>query len=208
MKKLNLILLISVLVLIIAVSLSFVFIFNEPEENLNESLNNQENVGEQINQEIQEEPEPSFREKTLEYDTSEKILNLVNSFALIERDDVLFPSIEVYESQQGTEYDLLRMALNILLNHQIQGAFVVYDYSGEIGAVINFRDVEEPKYYYFEDGVMKMAHHGWSFDELMEAEESRLGISIDKYGTLFEGDIRSEEEINILDVEEWVNYEQ
>ena len=215
MKRLNLILLISILVLVVAVSLSFVFIFNEPKENINESLNNQENItqeiGGEVNQEVpeevQEEVELSFREKTLEYDTSEKVMNLVNSFMLIERDNVLLPANEVYEAEEGTEYDLFRMALNILLDHNIQGAILVYDYSGEIGAVVNFRDVEKPMYYYFEEGVMKMAHHGWSFDELIEAEESRLGINIDKYGILFEGDVRDDIEMNIMDVEEWVDAE-
>jgi hypothetical protein len=131
-------------------------------------------------------------------------MDLINSFEIIERDDVLLPAKIVYEAGEGTEYDLLRLSLNILLNHQIQGVIVVYEYGENIGVVINFRDVEKPMYYYFEDGVMKMKHHGWSFGELITAEETRLGIKIDRYGTLFEGDVRGEENINVIDVEMWI----
>src|SRR6056297_490146 len=182
MKRINLILIVSILFLIVVGSLSVVFVFNKSDKNLNEGGNNSSDENTQKIKEV----EPSFREKTLAYDTSQKILDLLNSFKLIERDNNLFSANEVYEAQEGTEYDLLRLATNILLNHNIQAVIVVYQYGEEVNAVVNFRDVDEPKYYYFEEGVMKMKHHGWSFNELMESEESRLGINIDKYGTLFE----------------------
>jgi len=204
MKRINLILIVSILFLIVVGSLSVVFVFNKSDKNLNEGGNNSSDENTQKIKEV----EPSFREKTLAYDTSQKILDLLNSFKLIERDNNLFSANEVYEAQEGTEYDLLRLATNILLNHNIQAVIVVYQYGEEVNAVVNFRDVDEPKYYYFEEGVMKMKHHGWSFNELMESEESRLGINIDKYGTLFENNVRGNQNINLLEIDgDWVDYE-
>ena len=170
-----------------------------------------ENVSEKINDDKVIEFEQggesvvvvSFVEQTLEYNTSQKVMDLINSFEVIERDGNLLPAKTVYEAGEGTEYDLLRLALNILLNHNIQGSLIVYEYGENIGAVVNFRDVEQPMYYYFEEGIMKMSHHGWSFDELISTEENRLGIEVNRYGALFEGDMRGDKNLNIIDVEMW-----
>ncbi|NCN86781.1 hypothetical protein GW932_03020 [archaeon] len=195
MKKLNLILIVTIVVLIIVGVISMFFIYGNNENDLQN-----ENKSFVTNESLDIE---SFYEQTIEYNDSQKILNLINSFEIIVRDDNLLSSKEVYEAREGTEYDLLRLVLNILLNHQIQGALFVYQYENNFEAVVVFRDVDEPRYYYFEEGVLKMKHHGWSFDELINSEEERIGIEISKYGTIFEGDLRGNKILNIKDVEEW-----
>lgn len=192
------------LFLIIISSIVLVLVYDNKNKNLNLEA---ENVSEEVKIIFEEIEEPiieiSFIEQTSEYDTSQKVIDLINTFNIIGRDDILLPAKEVYEIGEGTEYDLLRLASNILLNHQIQAIFLVYEYGENIGAAVNFRGVEEPMYYYFEDDILKMKHHGSSFEELIVSEEERLGISVDRYGALFEGDLRGDSILNIKDVEMW-----
>ena len=205
MKKVNFILLVSILVLIIILSVVVIFIYDKDSDVVEfVAENNGSEIVPIIDEENREEViELSFEEKTLNYDSSQKVLDLINSFDIIARDNVLFPADSVYDAKEGTEYDLLRLANNILLDHQIQAVIFVYDYGVNVNAVVNFRDIEKPMYYYFEDGMMKMAHHGWSFVELIAAEESRMSVDITRYGVLFEGDVRGDGEINIMEVEDW-----
>jgi hypothetical protein len=115
----------------------------------------------------------------------------------------LLPAIRTYNAKEGTEYDLFRLVFNILLKNGYQGVIFVYEYDSNIGVVLNFRDKEKPMYYYFEEGVLKMEHHGWSFSDLLFKEEQRENIKIDRFGIIFEGDLTRDYNLSVTDVEEW-----
>jgi hypothetical protein len=225
MKRINLILIISILVLIIVGSLVVLFVFGEEGKENQEKINPSE-VIENYSQLVEgisyrggtylnfsgtiydyclSRDEMKMILEMKRYNTSEKIMNFVNEeFEIVEGENLTILSVfETYEKKAGSEYDILRVVLNMLLENGYQGVYFVYEYGGDVNAVINFRDIEKPMYYYFEHGELKMAHHGWSFKELILAEEKRQGILIDRFGTLGEKNLLERKNLNLLDVYEW-----
>jgi len=139
------------------------------------------------------------------YNSSQNVLNLINNeFQIISRDDsLIWPSIITYNNKKGTEADIFRLIFDMFLLNNYNSAYFVYEYDSNIGAILVFRDLDEPKYFYFEDGVLNMTHHGWSFNELLDVEEQRENIIIDRYGIIFEGDLVKDYNLSIIDVKEW-----
>jgi hypothetical protein len=226
MRRINLILIVSILFLIVVGSLFFVFY---EDKKTNETIN----VSEVIENYSQLVEGISYRGGTYlnfthsiyerclnpdemkiildikKYNTSEKIMNFVNEeFEIFEGDRDMRSPFEVYVSRSGTEYELLRMIVNMLLENGYSGVYFIYEVDGKYHAVINFRDIEEPKYYYFEGGELKMAHHGWSFRELILSEEERNGFVIDRFGVVGETKIIENKNLNILNVSEWGDREE
>ena len=147
----------------------------------------------------------AFVNETKQYNTSQSILDLINNeFEIVSRDDsLIWPAIITHQNKKGTEYDLLRLIFNLLRLNDYEAAYFVYEYDSNIGVVVNFRDLDEPKYFYFEDSVLNMTHHGWSFNELLGAEEQRENIIIDRFGIIFGRDLPKYYNLSVTDVEYW-----
>lgn len=136
------------------------------------------------------EPKP-FTEDQLsiirQINTSEDLINYINSNISIKPQiDILTkqPS-EVLSTMEGNKSDVASL-INELLNRQgLYSSTILYAYinNGEeyIDLIIPFRDVDEPRYIYFEDNGINMMHHGWSYDEMFKAEEARASLSIESY---------------------------
>lgn len=221
MKRINLVLIIGILVLVIVGSLVVLFVFDgfssseekavlpDSYENLTEGLvyrgGTYLNFSKTIYPYCLNEEEAKMILEMKRYNTSEKIMNFINEeFEIVEDDDIIMPPVlEVYKSKSGSKYDVFRFVLNMLLENGYMGVYFVYEYGEEFDAVINFRDIEKPMYYYFEEGELKMAHHGWSFKELILAEEERQGILIDRFGTLGQKNLFERKDLNLFDINEW-----
>jgi hypothetical protein len=118
---------------------------------------------------------------------SQEIIDFINSNISIKPQiDILTkqPS-EVLSTMEGNKSDVASL-INELLNRQgLYSSTILYAYinNGEeyIDLIIPFRDVDEPRYIYFEDNGINMMHHGWSYDEMFKAEEARASLSIESY---------------------------
>jgi len=152
------------------------------------------------------EQRQTFVNEIGQYNTNQSILDLINNeFTIISREDsLIWPAIITYQNKKGTEYDLLRLIFTILLFNDYNEGYIVYEYGSNVGVVVTFRDLDEPRYFYFENEVLNMNLSGWSFSDLMDLEEQRENIIIDRYGGMFEGDVAGDYNLTITDVEEWV----
>jgi hypothetical protein len=178
--------------------------FNNLEENVsigNESINENNLRCNRFNRQINEQ-ELILLNEVQAYDTSDKMLNFINEFNIIERDDVMVSVLETYNKREGTKYDVLRLIHYILSENCYQRSFLVYTYDDIYNAVINFRDVDEPKYIYY-DNIWKIEHHGWNYNDLLNNEEKRLNIKINKYGIVHEKEIFNHNNLSIQNVYEW-----
>jgi len=139
------------------------------------------------------------------YNTSQSILDFINNeFEIISRDDsLIWPAIITYQNKKGTEADLFRLMFTMVHILSYEGSYFVYEFGSNTEVVLPFRDLDEPKHYYFEEGVLNLSFHGWSFEELLDFEEQRENIIIDKYGIIFEGDIFGYYNLSITGVDEW-----
>ncbi len=149
----------------------------------------------------------TFVNEIVLYNTSSLILNLINSdFEIVSRENTfIYPSIITYENKKGTPEDLLRLILTILLFNQWNGVYFVYEENSNLEAIVPFRDLEihESRYFYFENGIFKIASAGESFEDILSSEELRQNILIDRYGIIFEGDISTPYNLTKSGIQEW-----
>lgn len=92
---------------------------------------------------------------------------------------------ELLNSKEGNKSDVATFIRNILDRQGLYSSTIVYSYiendQENIDIIVPFRDVDEPKYIYFEDNKAHMTHHGWSYTEMFEAEEKRKSITIESH---------------------------
>jgi predicted ribonuclease YlaK len=69
----------------------------------------------------------------------------------------------------------------LLQSMNIESGVIEYEYGDKVNLVVVFREEDIPKYITFTDKGVLMFEHGWSFEDLIKAEENRLNISIDRY---------------------------
>jgi len=224
--------LVLIILIIIVVAGAIIFVLNDTEEPFDKEKSQPENISEnktldnktsQFNEtsnkstsmtkqdEITREMELEMESEMKEYDSSEKIMDFVNQdFELIEKENKtnLEPVYELYQRKNGSKYEALRLARFVLQHNGFEAVYFVYKYDDGFDVVINFRDVDKPKYYYFEDNILKMKHHGNSFTDLIFSEEERRGISIDEFGVLNDNRLTKRDELNVLNLSEWEDKEE
>lgn len=119
---------------------------------------------------------------------SQKLVKFLNTnFTINDNPSLLAISPEnTYQNKDGSALDLAVLSAFILEKNKYQAGFIKYQYQkdGELkdNVVLVFRDDDLPKYLTFDSLGVKMYHHGWSFRDLIKAEEARLGIAIERYG--------------------------
>ncbi len=182
-KKRNILI---VVIIILIVALVFFVLNNSPKEDkLNQLIN--KDIDTSI---ISVEALPFSDDQLLtinQINNSQEIIEFINSNISIKPQiDILTkqPS-EVLSTMEGNKSDVASL-INELLNRQgLYSSTILYAYinNGEeyIDLIIPFRDVDEPRYIYFEDNGINMMHHGWSYDEMFKAEEARASLSIESY---------------------------
>ena len=182
-KKRNILI---VVVIILIIVLVFFVLNNSPKEDkLNQLINKDIDTSS-----ISVETLPFSDDQLLtinQINNSQEIIDFINSNISIKPQiDILTkqPS-EVLSTMEGNKSDVASL-INELLNRQgLYSSTILYAYinNGEeyIDLIIPFRDVDEPRYIYFEDNGINMMHHGWSYDEMFKAEEARASLSIESY---------------------------
>lgn len=192
-KKLITITVILILVIVIAV----VFIvFNKPEV---EYFGQEPNIKEvaldkpldSLNQETVNQLElkddyASFKQQDLNDQSLVSFLN--NNFTFDEyKSLVALSPDDFYQAQAGSAIDLAVFVVDALSSQVVATGVLRFDYQIENGdkkehAVAVYRDKELPKYITLgTQSEVEIYHHGWSFTELIAAEEIRLGAKIDRY---------------------------
>jgi len=182
-KKRNILI---VVVIILIAALVFFVLNNSPKEDKLDQLINKDIDTSSISVEVL----PFSDDQLLtinQINNSQEIIDFINSNISIKPQiDILTkqPS-EVLDTMEGNKSDVASL-INELLNRQgLYSSTILYAYinNGEeyIDLIIPFRDVDEPRYIYFEDNGINMMHHGWSYDEMFKAEEARASLSIESY---------------------------
>lgn len=137
-------------------------------------------------------PKPELITALHEIDTHDELINKLNAdFVFQERDDrhVRYPQ-EFFELKQGNELDFALFTAHAL-RYRMLGEVAVARYRYEtdqnqenIGTVVIFRGRDlPPKYIAFGQEGARAFDYGWSFDELWQKEEERIGAKITGHRT-------------------------
>ena len=146
-----------------------VFDFNTEEEN---GLNNDQEVtqDEYKYQDILEKTE----------NPEDLITYLNNDFELVDDEDQNLE--EFLSSQKGSKEDFLYFLADILYDAGLHGGVITYRSEDEsVNSVTMFRGEDLPSYIYFDSDNLVKDNHGWSFEDLFNKEEERLGVEIRDY---------------------------
>jgi hypothetical protein len=140
------------------------------------------------------EKEPEISGITEDFDnivatlsSSEALVDFLNSYFEREKREgfVAYSPQEFYQKERGTAYDFAVFAAYVLRKNGFEAGVIRFNYrnNGEKRShtVTVFRDTDLPKYITVTDGDVEIFHHGWSFNELIKAEEERLNVKISEY---------------------------
>lgn len=136
------------------------------------------------------EPKP-FTEDQLsiinQINTSEDLINYINSnISITPKVDLLIkqPSVTLSDLE-GNKSDVAVLINEIFRQKGMSSSVLLYTYTDgnqkQAEVIVPFRDVDEPRYIFFEDDKVNMKHHGWSYAEMFAAEESRTGRKMTEY---------------------------
>ncbi len=111
---------------------------------------------------------------------------LGKNFILEEEQSLAALSPEVfYQAKRGSKADFAAFISFILSQHKYQAGVIRYQYLDDQiikdNIVVIFRDIDKPRYIVLDDKNFSIYHHGWSFQDLVNAEEKRIGKSIFRY---------------------------
>ena len=129
----------------------------------------------------------------------------------ISRDLIVTPS-ETFYFKKGTEQDVLRMIFLIFYYHfEYNNLILVYEFENEslnqTKYVLNFggnnTNGSNSGYFYFENGSLEFGEQPSSFWDIMNKEEERRNILIDRFGIFYEGDLQSYNNLTLENVMEW-----
>lgn len=162
--------------------LSLVFLFSPPKQPQNPPFFPQ-------SQKIAQSA--TFIETISKLTSSQEILNyLKENFILEERKETLFlvPK-EIFENKKGNSFELAILTSYILWYQRYNASIIKYKTeNGNQYSVVVFRDKDLPKTIAFTFSGPILYHHGWSFEEMFEKEEERLGEKIKEYSLFYWSD--------------------
>jgi len=170
-------------------------------------INNKYSDLQSSNSEIIEEPKEEivysddFEELISQLNTSARLIDFLNdNFTYSPRvgSNALNPE-EFFEEKKGGPQDFASFASYVLHKNGFISFSFVYESKDNTYYAVSLRDTDLPKYIYFDNEGAHIVSHGWSFRDLCQKEEERLGIKIERYGTV------SPTSTN-LEPQEWVNY--
>ncbi|MCD6429415.1 hypothetical protein J7L09_01840 [bacterium] len=132
-----------------------------------------------------EEPSISenFEKAIEQLNTSQKLIDYLNENFIIEDREQTEPFLprEFFEKKKGTSWDFAVFTSYVLWKNNYDASIVRYKYDGKINAVVVFRDKDLPKTIIFTKKGTSIYPHGWSFEEMFQEEEQRLGIKITEH---------------------------
>jgi hypothetical protein len=134
-----------------------------------------------------------FNAKVLTLRTPDLLLDFLNkNFTLEEGERKIAMEPEVFfHLKKGKAEDFAVFALYVLDFNRYESGILRYQAKDEKGlrTLVVFRDKDQPKYIYFEEGKAKIGLAGNSFDDLMKIEEKRIGKKILRYGAILKGNL-------------------
>ena len=125
----------------------------------------------------------NFEEAIRQFDTPQKLIDYLNENFKIEdrkQTEPLSPQ-EFFEKKKGTSWDFAVFTSYVLWKNNYEASIVRYKYDSKINAVVVFRDKDVPKTIIFTEKGTSIYPHGWSFEEMFQKEEQRLGAKITEY---------------------------
>ena len=128
-----------------------------------------------------------FEEAIRQLDTPQKLIDYLNeNFKIEDRKQVPFlPPEEFFERKKGTSWDFAIFTSYVLWKNNYDASIVRYKYDSKINAVVVFRDKDVPKTIIFTEKGTSIYPHGWSFEEMFQKEEQRLGTKITEYAVSY-----------------------
>ncbi|MCF7820609.1 MAG: hypothetical protein K9M44_04035 [Candidatus Pacebacteria bacterium] len=178
----NLIIALALIVIVI-----FIFLLFKNEKDIDENLKvslpvNVENV------EIDDKYDDVETIKKEVNSSSELVAYLSKNYSLEDTNNLVAKDLEVIVSSDKLNLaDFSYLSSYLFKNMGLEPGVIRYEYGGENNLVVVFRDKDAPKYITFTDNGVLMFEHGWSFEDLIKAEENRLNIVIDRYAYFPEG---------------------
>lgn len=115
---------------------------------------------------------------------------LKENFVLEEKDlpSSLSPQ-EIFERKKGNSFELAIFTSYVLWFQRYENSIIKYKTEkGRENSVVIFRDKDLPKTIVFTSQGPVIYHHGWSFEEMFQKEEERLGEKIKEYSLFYWSD--------------------
>lgn len=132
-----------------------------------------------------------------ELNSLEKIISYLPEHYNLSDDELVARDLEtVVISDSLSKADYAYLSSYLLKNIGIEPAVIRYDYGDLSNLVVLFRNEDVPVYLYLSDNALKVDHHGWSFADLIKAEEARLDIDIERYAYFPYGTLNFSEAIS------------
>lgn len=129
-----------------------------------------------------------FDEVVFQLNTSKTLIDYLNQNFIIEernQSNPLMPK-EFFEAKKGTQWDFAVFTTYVLWKNHYDSSIIRYKYGeGKINAVVVFRDKDLPKTIVFTSKEVFMYPHGWSFEEMFQKEEERIGEKITEYAVSY-----------------------
>jgi len=139
--------------------------------------------------------------------SSQDLINYINQNISIESSVGLLskqPS-ELLSTKSGEIQDVAYLSNYILLRNGLFSSLILYSYKEnnkeEYNIIVPFRDIDVPKYIYFNKNEAVAINHGWSFEEMFQKEEERLGLKIIRYNIL-------NPKTGFLETSEWLSRDE
>jgi len=167
----------AIFLVVILVTVYFLFIVPKPTEKV----------------EVPPMPE-TLAEAVKILNTSQVLKAFLNEYFTIEERPglVAYTPQEFFEKRKGATYDFAVFAAYILRENRFEVGIIRFNYRVNEGegthTVTVFRDVDLPKYLTVTEKGVEIFHHGWSFEDLIKAEEKRLNVKVYQY-TYFPADV-------------------
>jgi len=163
----------AIFLVVASVVVYFVFIKAEPKEPI---------------EKVEVPPMPeTLAEAVTVLNTPQVLVAFLNKYFTIEERPglVAYTPDEFFEKRKGADYDFAVFAAYILRKNRFEAGVIRFDYKVDdqekTHTVAIFRDVDLPKYLTVTDRGVETFAHGWSFEDLIKAEEQRLNVKIDRY---------------------------
>jgi hypothetical protein len=139
-----------------------------------------------------------FGEVIAQLNSSQKLIDYLNEnfiFEIKEEEDISSPQ-EFFKIQKGNSRDFAIFTSYVLWKHKYEAGIICYKIEDFTNTVVVFRDEDLPKTIIFTPIGTDIYHHGWSFEEMFQKEEERLGAKINEYTISYwtdEGELWPEE---------------
>lgn len=175
MKK-NLKVILALLIILVIIIVVLVI----TKEKINEE---QPVISYDVNPEVKSGKLSDLETLKIELDNSDKIVAYLNKYYSLNSNSSLEARSleEIIADDNLSLADYSYLSTYLLKNINIEAGTIRYLAQDLDNLVVVFRDGDLPKYISFTDEGLLVFHHGWSFSDLIKAENLRLGISIEKY---------------------------